>query len=166
MSRIDVLARALIFLAFRIAPASRREWSNAAAAEAAALSGTARVRWAFGGLLAAVALRLADIATDPWMWSAAAVIGVTAALADLRLLSRAPYLGALVLAGATLTFVRPRQSWRWAAMLALSLPLVVVLTGNWGPYQHDQFDAFYGIVPALGGMVFSQCVTLLARVRS
>jgi hypothetical protein len=34
------------------------------------------------------------------------------------------------------------------------LPVFVLLSGDWGPYRVDQFDVFYGVLPAgLGTLV-------------
>lgn len=64
--------RALLALAERVAPTERREWAQAMRAEAAYLPESARVRWAFGCLVAAIKQRFTPMQTgslriNPWI---------------------------------------------------------------------------------------------------
>jgi hypothetical protein len=84
-------------------------------------------------------------------WSALVAGGALAGGLDVRLATRLPYVVAMMLFSAALCAQWPVRSWRWIVTLPLVLPVQVWLTGNWGPYQFDRLDAFYGIVPALAG---------------
>jgi hypothetical protein len=100
-------------------------------------------------------------------WGAALLLGVVAATIDLRADSRVPYIALLVSSTLILTLCQPRWAWRWL-VVALCEPVLVLLTGHWGPYRFDRFDVFYGVVPAavgiLMGLIIRRSVTHAGRL--
>lgn len=89
--------------------------------------------------------------SDRPTWIAGVVLGIASALVDLNSSTRWPYIALLCAFGLALTCWRPKWAWRWIALLGLSLPAVVLITNDWGPYSVDRFDVFYGLVPATVG---------------
>jgi hypothetical protein len=89
--------------------------------------------------------------SNPWHWAAGILLGCVAAYVDLHVQSRRPYVLLLFLVSAVMGATEPRYTWRWALAVGLVLPVVVLITGYWGPYAYDRFDVFYGLVPALAG---------------
>ena len=91
---------------------------------------------------------LANVFDNPLAWALGSVFGVGAALLDLHSTTRWPYLIAVFGIALLLTVFRPRWAWRWTSLASLVLPAFVLLSGDWGPYRIDQFDVFYGALPA------------------
>ena len=91
---------------------------------------------------------LASVFDNQVAWVLGSVLGLGAALLDLRSVTRWPY--AICVCGISLflTLLQPRWAWRWTLLASLVLPAFVLLSGEWGPYRVDQFDVFYGLVPA------------------
>ena len=110
--------------------------------------------WAAGGTYMTAIEVLKRSVQDQSAWFAALLLGMIAAGIDLHSGSRWPYIILLFCSGLLIAVCSPRWTWRWTITLGLSLPALVLLSGNWGPYSVDQFDVFYGFVPAtLGTLV-------------
>jgi hypothetical protein len=107
-----------------------------------------RLRWAAGGMFMSMREFVAKLFDDPLAWALGSVFGVGAALLDLHSGTRRPYLIAVCAIAFLLTLFRPWWTWRWTLLAALVLPAFVLLSGDWGPYRVDQFDVFYGVLPA------------------
>jgi len=91
---------------------------------------------------------LAGVFDNPFVWVLGSVLGVGASVLDLRSSTRWPYLIAVSGIALLLTLLQPRRAWRWALLSAMVLPTFVLLSDDWGPYRLDQFDVFYGLIPA------------------
>ncbi len=148
-----------------ILPKDKRVWGEALIAEQDEIDNGELLGWAVGGIVMSVRELLARVFDNRLGWVLGSVLGLGAALLDLRSTTRWPY--AIVVCGIALllTFVWPRWAWRWTLLAALVLPTFVVLSGDWGPYRVDQFDVFYGVVPAgvgtLLGLGLRKAVSLL-----
>jgi hypothetical protein len=73
------LTTALLALAQRLAPGERREWAEAMRAEMAYLPSAARLRWAFGCVVAAIKLRFTPMQTgslriNPWLMTVESLV--------------------------------------------------------------------------------------------
>jgi hypothetical protein len=110
-----------------------------------------RLTWAAGGILMIFNELIHSIFNDRPTWVAGLAFGVVSALVDLHSSTRWPYILLLCAFALTLASWQPRWAWRWIFPLGLSLPIVVVVTNNWGPYSIDRFDVFYGLVPSTLG---------------
>lgn len=133
-------------------PAARRAWGLALIAEQLEITnGRERLTWAAGGILMGVKELMCTLLSDRPAWVTGLAFGVASALVDLHSSTRWPYIVLLSAFGATLASWRPKWAWRWTFLLGLSLPSVVLVTNNWGPYLVDRFDVFYGLVPATLG---------------
>ena len=91
---------------------------------------------------------LANVFGNKLAWALGSVLTLGAALLDLRSATRWPYVIAVCGIALLLTLLQPRWAWRWTLLAALVLPAFVLLSGDWGPYRNDQFDVFYGVMPA------------------
>ena len=89
--------------------------------------------------------------SDRTTWVTGLAFGIGSAIVDLHSSTRWPYILLLCAFALTLASWQPRWAWRWVFLLGLSLPIVVVVTHNWGPYSTDRFDVFYGLVPSTLG---------------
>ena len=89
--------------------------------------------------------------SDRLAWVAGLAFGTISAVVDLHSSTRWPYIVLLCAFGLTFACWRPKWAWRWTILLGLSLPAVVLITNNWGPYSVDRFDVFYGLVPCTLG---------------
>jgi len=107
-----------------------------------------RLSWAAGGMVMSIREFLASAFDNPLAWALGSVFGLGAALLDLHSATRWPYIIAVCAIALSLTLFRPRWAWRWTLLAALVLPVFVLLSGEWGPYRLDQFDVFYGVLPA------------------
>src|SRR5260370_36513379 len=84
-------------------------------------------------------------------WVTGLAFGIASALVDLHSSTRWPYIVVICAFGRTLASWRPKWAWRWNFLLGLSLPAVVLVTNNWGPYSVDHFYVFYGLLPSTVG---------------
>lgn len=91
------------------------------------------------------------IFNDRPTWVAGLAFGIVSAFVDLNSSTRWPYILLLGAFALILASWQPRWAWRWIFLLGLCLPIVIVVTHNWGPYSIDRFDAFYGLVPSTLG---------------
>lgn len=133
-------------------PAHRRAWGHALIAEQHEMaSRRERLNWAVGGLQMSFIEWVHCVFNDRPTWAAGLAFGVFAAFVDLNSATRWPYI--LLLCGFTLilAYWQPKWAWRWILPLGLSLPIVAVVTKDWGPYAIDRFDVFYGLVPCVLG---------------
>jgi hypothetical protein len=140
-------------------PPERRCWGEALIGEQGDIEkGKERLIWAAGGVSMTAKELLSKAARDRWTWLSGFVLGTLSALIDLNTATRWPHI--LLLFGSALLLARwrPEWAWRWALAVALCLPTLVLLTGHWGPYAVDQFDVFYGIVPAAAGAICGICL--------
>jgi hypothetical protein len=148
----DGVARCLNRCMLAVLPAHRRAWGHALVAEQHEIaSRRERLTWAAGGMLMSFNELIHRIFNNPQTWVAGLALGVVSALVDLHSSTRWPYILLLCAFALTLAFWQPRWAWRWIFPLGLSLPIVVVVTNNWGPYSTDRFDVFYGLVPSTLG---------------
>jgi hypothetical protein len=95
---------------------------------------------------------------DRWTWLTGVVLGTVSALIDLQSPTRWPHIALLLSSALLLALWRPDWAWRWALAVSLCLPALVLLTDRWGTYAVDQFDVFYGIVPAAAGVIGGVCL--------
>ena len=148
----DTMARCLNRLMLVLLPADRRAWGRAIVAEQHEIAnGRERLTWAAGGILMSVNELMRSLFSDRPTWVAGLAFGIASALVDLRSSTRWPYILLLCAFGLSLASWRPKWAWRWTFLLGLSLPAVVLVTNNWGPYSVDRFDVFYGLVPSTLG---------------
>lgn len=146
------VARCLNRFMLALLPVDRRAWGHALVAEQHEIAnGRERLTWAAGGILMSVNEWMRTLFSDRPTWVAGLAFGLASALVDLHSSTRRPYIGLLCAFGLTLASWRPKWAWRWTLLLGLSLPAVVLVTNNWGPYSVDRFDVFYGLVPATLG---------------
>jgi hypothetical protein len=140
---------------FVLLPKDKQHWGQALIAEQDEIDNcTELLGWAAGGLAMSVREFLASVFDNQLGWVFGSVLSLGAALLDLHSATRWPYLIAVCGIALLLTLFWPRWAWRWALLVALILPAFVLLSGEWGPYGTDQFDVFYGVLPAaLGTLV-------------
>jgi hypothetical protein len=133
-------------------PEYRRSWGHALIAEQCEIeSRWQRLTWAAGGMLMSFKEFMHSLFSDRITWVAGSAFGIVSALVDLHSSTRWPHILLLCAFALILASWQPRWAWRWISVLGLSLPLVVVVTNNWGPYSTDRFDVFYGLVPSTVG---------------
>jgi hypothetical protein len=160
----NAVARWLNRVMLALLPSDRRAWGNALVAEQHEITDVrARLAWAAGGIFMSANELNLTLFTDRPTWIAGLAFGLTSALVDLNSSTRWPYIGLLFTFGLILTSWRPKWAWRWIAVLALSLPAIVLITNNWGPYSLDRFDVFYGLVPATAGSLAGWAVRSASR---
>jgi hypothetical protein len=148
----DVVAGCLNRCILALLPAHRRAWGRALIAEQCEIrSRRERLIWAAGGMLMTFNELMHSLFSDRRTWVAGLAFGIVSALVDLHSATRWPYILLLCGFALTLAFWKPRWAWRWIFLLGLTLPIVVVVTHNWGPYSIDRFDVFYGLVPSTLG---------------
>lgn len=148
----DTMARCLNRLMLVLLPADRRAWGRAIVAEQHEITnGRERLTWAAGGILMSVNELMRSLFSDRPTWVAGLAFGIASALVDLHSSTRWPSILLLCAFGLSLASWRPKWAWRWTFLLGLSLPAVVLVTNNWGPYSVDRFDVFYGLVPSTLG---------------
>jgi hypothetical protein len=146
------IARCLNRLMLALLPADRRAWGDALVAEQHEITNRReRLTWAAGGILMSVNELMRTLFSDRPTWVAGLAFGIASALVDLNSSTRWPYIVLLWAFGLALASWRPKWAWRWTFLLGLSLPAVVLVTNNWGPYSVDRFDVFYGLVPSTLG---------------
>jgi hypothetical protein len=154
----SALIRALNRCTRRLLPPEKRFWGEALIAEEPHIeTGKERLIWAAGGVFMTAKEVLKKAAQDRWTWLTAFVLGTASALIDLHSATRWPHIFLLFASGLALACWRPEWAWRWAIAVALCLPAWVLLTRYWGPYAVDQFDVFYGTVPATAGVICGVC---------
>lgn len=136
-------------------PHERRPFGHALIAEENEITDPSeRLRWAAGGMFMSMREFLAKVFADPLAWALGGVFGVGCALLDLHNETRWPHVIAVFGITFLLTLLRPRWAWRWIFLAAVALPVFVLLSGDWGPYNVDRFDVFYGVLPAgLGTLI-------------
>jgi hypothetical protein len=143
----------------RLLPPEKRCWGEALIAEQEHMeSGKQRLSWAAGGVSMTVKELIKKAAQDRWTWLTGVVLGTISALIDLQSATRWPHIALLSISALLLALWRPDWAWRWALALGLCLPALVLLTHQWGPYAVDQFDVFYGMVPAAAGVIGGVCL--------
>jgi hypothetical protein len=120
-----------------------------------------RLMWAAGGAYMTAIELLKKAGTDRWTWFTAFLLGIVSAIVDLHSANRWPHIFLLFCSALLLALWRPKWAWRWALAVGLCLPTFVLLTRDWGPYAVDQFDVFYGIVPAAVGTI---CGAAMRRI--
>jgi hypothetical protein len=148
----NTAAKCLNRFMLALLPADRRAWGHALVAEQHEITNRReRLTWAAGGILMSVNELMRTLFSDRPTWVAGLTLGIASALVDLHSSTRWPYVVLLSAFGVILAFWRPKWAWRWTFLLGLSLPAVVLVTNNWGPYSVDRFDVFYGLVPSTLG---------------
>ena len=148
----DAFARCLNRCMLAVLPPHRHDWGHALIAEQDIITNRReRLTWAAGGLIMSFNELIHRIFNDRLTWAAGLAFGIVSALVDLHSSTRWPYILLLCTSALTLASWQPRWAWRWIFPLGLSLPIVVVVTNNWGPYSIDRFDVFYGLAPAALG---------------
>lgn len=166
MSCLETIFSALIRVLNRctcsLLPGQKRYWGEALIAEQEYIEmGKERLMWAAGGISMTAKEVLKKAAENGWTWLTALVLGTVSALIDLHSPTRWPHIFLLFGSALCIGCWRPGWAWRWVFVLGLCLPGLVLLTGQWGPYAVDQFDVFYGLVPATAGVV---CGVFLRRI--
>jgi hypothetical protein len=135
-------------------PDHRRVWGEALIAEREQIrTPYERLVWAAGGVSMTAKEFLNNVFGDRWTWAVGIALGILSAVVDLRSETRWPYSILMISFSFALAYWQPRWAWRWPFLVACCLPVVVLATWNWGPYQADQFDVFYGLLPAAIGAV-------------
>ena len=148
----DTVAGCLNRCMLALLPEYRRAWGRALIAEQCEIRGRReRLTWAAGGMLMTFNELVHSLFSDRPTWVAGLAFGMVSALVDLHSSTRWPYILLICAFALTLASWQPRWAWRWIFLLGLSLPIVVVVTRNWGPYSTDRFDVFYGLVPSTLG---------------
>jgi hypothetical protein len=143
----------------RLLPPEKRCWGEALIAEQHYIEpGKERLVWAAGGVFMTAKELLKKAVEDRWTWLTGFVLGTVSALIDLHSATRWPHIFLLFGSALLLAHWRPEWAWRWALVVGLCLPAVVLLTHYWGPYAADQFDVFYGMVPATAGVICDVCL--------
>jgi hypothetical protein len=144
-------------------PPNVRPWAQALIAEQQEITnGWERLTWAAGGIVMSVKELLRTLFSDWQAWLASAVFGIASALVDLHSSTRWPHIILLCTCGFVLASWRPKWAWRWVIVVGLCLPVLVLITNNWGPYSVDRFDVFYGLVPCTVGAVIGLVLRSLA----
>jgi hypothetical protein len=147
-------------------PKDKQPWGHALIAEQDEIdTGRELIGWAAGGLTMSVREFLRSVFDNQLGWVFGSVLGLGAALLDLRSATRWPYVIAVCGIALLLTLFWPRWAWRWAFLAALVLPTFVLLSGEWGPYRTDQFDVFYGLLPAGLGTLLGLALRKAASFR-
>jgi hypothetical protein len=148
------LTRALNRCSLALLPANKRSWGEALIGEQQEIeSPRERLIWAAGGAYMTAIEVFQKTFADRWAWFVAFLLGIISAAIDLHSANRWPYVILLFCSAFLLTLWQPKWPWRWAAIVALCLPIAVLALRDWGPYAVDQFDVFYGIVPAAAGTI-------------
>jgi len=163
----DAVAGCLNRCMLVLLPECRRAWGRALIAEQCEIrSGRERLTWAAGGMLMTFNELMHSLFSDRPTCVAGLAFGLGSALVDLHSSTRWPYVVLLCTFALSLASWQPRWAWRWIFLLGLSLPIVVVVTHNWGPYSTDRFDVFYGLVPStLGTLAGLALRSLSGRLR-
>ncbi len=160
----NAVARCLNRFMLALLPADRRAWGHALVAEQHEITNRReRLNWAAGGILMSVNELMRTLFSDRPTWVTGLAFGIASALVDLHSSTRWPYIVLLCAFGLTLASWRPKWAWRWTFLLGLSLPAVVLVTNNWGPYFVDRFDVFYGLVPSTVGTLAGLALRLVSR---
>ena len=147
-------------------PKDRQHWGQALIAEQAEIDNSDELLgWAAGGVAMSVREFLGSVFDNQLGWVLGSVLGLGAALLDLRSATRWPYLIAVCGIALLLALLWPRWAWRWTALAALVLPTFVLISSEWGPYKTDQFDVFYGVLPAGLGTLLGLGLRKAARFR-
>jgi hypothetical protein len=150
----SALTRALNRCTRLLLPSEKLCWGEALIIEQEQIeSPKERLLWAAGGAYMTVIEFLKKASADRWTWLTALFLGIVSATIDLRSANRWPHILLLFCSALALALWEPKWAWRWALAVGLCLPTFVLLTRDWGPYAVDQFDVFYGIVPAAVGTV-------------
>jgi hypothetical protein len=148
------LTRALNRCTLSLLPAHKRCWGEALIVEQQEIeSPRERLIWAAGGAYMTAIEVFQRTFADRWTWFVAFSLGIISAAIDLHSANRWPHVILLFCSAFVLTLWKPKCPWRWAAIVALCLPIAVLAVRDWGPYAVDQFDVFYGIVPAAAGTI-------------
>jgi hypothetical protein len=151
----DAAANLLNRFTLSCLPEHRRVWGQALIAECGQIRNAyGRLAWAVGGVFMTANELLKKMFGDRWIWTVGLALGMLSAAVDLGSATRRPYSVLMVSFSFALACWQPNWAWRWPFLVGCCLPVVVLLTRNWGPYQVDQFDVFYGLVPAaIGAMM-------------
>jgi hypothetical protein len=156
------LTRALNRCTMSLLPPHKRCWGEALIVEQQEIeSPRERLTWAAGGAYMTAIEVFQNMFADRWTWLVAFLLGIISAAMDLHSASRWPHIIFLFCSAFLLTLWQPKWPWRWAAIVALCLPIGVLALRDWGPYAVDQFDVFYGIVPAAAGTI---CGLVIRRI--
>lgn len=150
-----VLAR----LADRLTPTPYRDMMTAYLNELEYVQGAERKHWKRGVVLIWLWSILQEVLSSPLTSATAILCGAVATGLDLQLSSRLPYTLSLFLFAAALAAIHRHRWIRWSLLPASILPIVILITGEWGPYVRDRADAFYGIVPAFLGAALVRFIT-------
>jgi hypothetical protein len=161
------IVRALAHGVMDLLPDNEKEWGFALLNESAAItSPMERVRFLLNGSLGllriAVSRALHGNVANPWALLTSIAVGVSIAIIDLESHSRMPLQVLLPTACIAFGFLIPAGSWRWGLVVGISLPVVVVITGNQGPYHHDGGDVWF---PAAVGVVLSLAAGKLSEIQ-
>ncbi len=133
-------------------PSEKVSWGEALIIEQQSIeTPKQRLIWAAGGAYMTSMELLKTAVAGRWTWLGALLLGIMSAAVDLHSTTRWPHIVLLFCSALVLTLWQPKWPWRWALAVALCLPITVLLARDWGPYAVDQFDVFYGIVPAAFG---------------
>lgn len=144
-----IIVRCMNGCMLALLPKDKQPWGRALIAEQEEIeTGAELIEWAAGGVTMSIREFLASAFDNQLGWVFGSILGLGAALLDLRSATRWSYVIAVCGIAFLLTLFWPRWAWRWAFLAALILPIFVLLSGEWGPYRTDQFDVFYGLLPA------------------
>jgi hypothetical protein len=159
---LSTLTRALNRCTLLLLPSEKRCWGEALIVEQQQIeTPRERLMWAAGGAYMTAIELLKKAGTDRWTWFTALLLGMVSAMVDLHSAHRWPLIFLLFCSALLLALWQPKWAWRWAFAVWLCLPTFVLLTRYWGPYAVDQFDVFYGIVPAAVGTI---CAAWMRRI--
>lgn len=151
---VFALVRFLNVCMLALLPKERQPFGRALISEQSEIGDSCELlSWAGGGVAMSVREFLASVFDNQLTWVLGSVLGLGAAVVDLRSATRWPYGISVCGISLLLTLLQPRWAWRWTLLAALALPAFVLLSGEWGPYRLDRFDVFYGLLPAGLGML-------------
>lgn len=161
-----IIVRCMNACMLALLPKDKQPWGQALIAEQDEIETRPElIGWAAGGVTMSIREFLARAFDNQLGWVFGGVLGLGAALLDLRSAKRWPYVIAVCGIALFLSFFWPKWAWRWTFLAALVLPTFVLLSGEWGPYRADQFDVFYGLLPAVLGTLLGLGVRKAVSLR-
>jgi hypothetical protein len=137
-------------IAALIAPSAHRDWIDAIRAEGEAIpSGPAQLRWALGGLTAALRANLRD--GGGLLVLVAVALGLVASYVDVNSSSRLMLRLWVIGSAFTLSLFGFRRAMLAIPALVTARALLIVCLGFPEPYAIDRMDVLYCVAPACVG---------------
>ncbi len=122
------------------------EWVDALRAELPEFrTSRERLSWSEGVAGMVAFSMLNRLVERPLLLVLAALAGALIGLIDLSSDVRWPQLAGLAAVAATFGWRAPNWPWRWGLVVGLGVPLAVLSSLSWGPYEYDHLDALYAL---------------------